>query len=280
MKFKTMKTILVPVDFSNTSFAAAHGAAALARKLNSRIFLLHVVGAPSDWNKMSVKAQQKFPDIESRIVDANIKIEQLSRGELFEGLEVTSQVRTGVAYESIIEFAARHKVDLIVIGAHGAGETDSLFVGSTAQRVIRLSPCAVISVKRDQDLSQIHHILFVSDFEENISQALNKTLALTALLNAKLELVYINTPAKFKDTVAAEKAMSLAMPQDIAIKTNAAIYNHYDRDSGILSYIERANPQLVAIVTHSRKSKPTYQISVTDTLLFHSEIPILSFVLK
>lgn len=275
-----MKIILVPIDFSVSAKASAKVAALLALTLKSKIHLLHVVQGPSEWNKMSVTTQQKFPDVENRMVEANIKIEKLSREKLFEGLEVTPVIRTGLTTERIVEYATTQKIDIIVMGAHGAGETDSLFVGSTAQRVIRLSPCPVISVKQNQILSKIKKILFVSDFEEDISKALDNTLELATHFKATLELAYINTPAKFKDTDSIEKVMNLALPEHSTVKINTTIYNHYERDKGILSVIDRINPQLVAIVTHGRKSKPLYQISVTDTLLFHSKIPIISFILK
>lgn len=275
-----MKIILVPIDFSISAKASAKVAALLALTLKSKIHLLHVVQGPSEWNKMSVTTQQKFPDVENRMVEANIKIEKLSREKLFEGLEVTPVIRTGLATERIVEYATTQKIDIIVMGAHGAGETDSLFVGSTAQRVIRLSPCPVISVKQNQILSKIKKILFVSDFEEDISKALDNTLELATHFKATLELAYINTPAKFKDTDSIEKVMNLALPEHSTVKINTTIYNHYERDKGILSVIDRINPQLVAIVTHGRKSKPLYQISVTDTLLFHSKVPIISFILK
>lgn len=275
-----MKIILVPIDFSVSAKASAKVAALLALTLKSKIHLLHVVQGPSEWNKMSVTTQQKFPDVENRMVEANIKIEKLSREKLFEGLEVTPVIRTGLATERIVEYATTQKIDIIVMGAHGAGETDSLFVGSTAQRVIRLSPCPVISVKQNQILSKIKKILFVSDFEEDISKALDNTLELATHFKATLELAYINTPAKFKDTDSIEKVMNLALPEHSTVKINTTIYNHYERDKGILSVIDRINPQLVAIVTHGRKSKPLYQISVTDTLLFHSKVPIISFILK
>lgn len=275
-----MKIILVPIDFSVSAKASAKVAVLLALTLKSKIHLLHVVQGPSEWNKMSVTTQQKFPDVENRMVEANIKIEKLSREKLFEGLEVTPVIRTGLATERIVEYATTQKIDIIVMGAHGAGETDSLFVGSTAQRVIRLSPCPVISVKQNQILSKIKKILFVSDFEEDISKALDNTLELATHFKATLELAYINTPAKFKDTDSIEKVMNLALPEHSTVKINTTIYNHYERDKGILSVIDRINPQLVAIVTHGRKSKPLYQISVTDTLLFHSKIPIISFILK
>ncbi len=275
-----MKKILVPVDFSISAHATVKVAASLAKTLKSKIHLLHVVLAPSEWNKMSVATQQKFPDVETRIMDATIKMENLSREKFFNGLDVTHAVQTGQATEKIIDYATAQKINLIVMGAHGAGDTDALFVGSTAQRVIRLSPCPVISVKKNQDLSKIKQILFVSDFEEDIAKALDGTIELALLFKAKLELAYINTPAKFKDTDSIEKAMNLALPKEPSIKITTSIYNYYERDKGILNIIDRINPQLVAMVTHGRKSKPLYQISVTDTLLFHSKVPILSFILK
>jgi hypothetical protein len=58
---------------------------------------------------------------------------------------------------------------LIVIGAHGVGESNNAFIGSTAQKVLRTTSCPVLSVKKDFKPSFIKKILFTSDFERKYS---------------------------------------------------------------------------------------------------------------
>ena len=56
-------------------------------------------------------------------------------------------LKGGTAAESIIEAATESQADLIVIGTHGLRGLTRLFIGSVAERVVRLAPCAVLTVK-------------------------------------------------------------------------------------------------------------------------------------
>ena len=63
------------------------------------------------------------------------------------GLTARSLIKTGVATEGIVDAAAESHADLIVIGTHGRTGLTRLVVGSVAERVVRLAPCAVLTIK-------------------------------------------------------------------------------------------------------------------------------------
>ncbi|GAA0892902.1 universal stress protein [Fulvivirga kasyanovii] len=275
-----MKNILVPVDFSPFSFNAARKAVYIAEKTNATVHLLHVVNAPSDWSNISLQAQQEFPEVEARVAEAEVKIEKLAADALFENCKLKTYVRGGTIYEVIAEFAQTHKMDLITIGAHGSDETKELFVGSTTQRVIRMATCPVLSVKQNSELKSVDRILFLSDFEEDVSNAIDTIVQLAELLQASVDLLYVNTPANFTDTSTAEARMSKYIPKDSKVKFQSFIYNDFDKDKGMLAFMKRSKPDLITMITHARKGKPAYVLSVTDTMVFHADIPVLSMVLR
>ena len=274
-----MKNILVPIDFSESSRNAAKAAIFMAQKAAATIHLIHIVKAPSDWSALSVAAQQRYPDIETSIVDAEIRLARYASDEQFRDYEVNTHVEGGVPYEAIVHFAKSKGIKLIVMGAHGAGETDSLFIGSTAQRVMRLAECPVLSVKRNTELNNVTRILFPSDFDEDISRAIDIVSDLAELLSAEVDLLYVNTPAHFTDTETAEERMDNFVPLQDRIRFHTSIVNDYDMERGVLRFIKERKPQLLAMVTHRRDSKPAYMISATDTLLFRSDVPVLSMVM-
>ncbi len=53
----------------------------------------------------------------------------------------------GVPYEEIIKFADKEKIDIIVIGTYGRSGLERFIFGSTAERVVRRAPCAVMTVR-------------------------------------------------------------------------------------------------------------------------------------
>lgn len=54
----------------------------------------------------------------------------------------------GSPYAEIIQYAAEHHIDLIVMGTHGRGAVGHLLLGSVAERVVRSAPCAAVTVRQ------------------------------------------------------------------------------------------------------------------------------------
>jgi nucleotide-binding universal stress UspA family protein len=64
-----------------------------------------------------------------------------------EGLNARATLRTGVPYQEVVALATDERADLIVIGTHGRGGIDRALLGSVADRVVRLAPCPVLTVR-------------------------------------------------------------------------------------------------------------------------------------
>ena len=146
----TIKTILVPVDFSETSAAARRYACALARAFGSDVHLLHVVQDPyvQPW------AAEAFGVSLAGVLE---RWEQDARTQL-DGMRPTDEMaervhcvtRVGHPFVEIVNYAAEHTVDLIVMGTHGRGAVAHMLLGSVAERVVRKAPCPVLTVRSDE----------------------------------------------------------------------------------------------------------------------------------
>lgn len=66
------------------------------------------------------------------------------------GPKVSKRVRSGSPANEIIKAAASSEVGLIVVAAGGRGLSDSVLMGSTAQRVQHYAPCPVLVVRPQQ----------------------------------------------------------------------------------------------------------------------------------
>lgn len=275
-----MKNILVAIDFSSFSPAAMKAAAFIARRNGAVVHLLHVAQAPADWNGLSVKAQQRYPEVEHRMIEAEKRLEALAADGLLKDCEVRTHVKGGIAYEHITGFAKAYSMNLIIIGAHGADERGAMFIGSTTQRVIRAAECPVLSLKRHTHIKAIRRILFPSDFEENISRVVDFLKDFAGTMGASVDFLTVNSPSTFNSTEEAEKKMEKFIPVQKQVRFHSFIYNDYDRERGILAFVKRRKPDMLVMITHARKGKPVYMVSVTDTLLFNTDVPVLSIVLK
>jgi nucleotide-binding universal stress UspA family protein len=137
-------TILAPTDYSATSIKAIAYAVSLAMRCESKITLLHVLTPlpyPADMAYMPLG--QGFPMEPSRT-----ELELFAKRTVPEALLGGIAVRVGVPHETITEFARTEKADLIVIGTHGHSDFAHVFLGSTAERVVRHAPCPVLVLRR------------------------------------------------------------------------------------------------------------------------------------
>jgi universal stress protein A len=139
----TVRTILVPVDFSKPAVHAMDYAVRFAQVFGSRLFLLHVV----EQSAIAVDSTQ-WVDIYSQAkLVAKSRLERFARRIKKMDIPVTAEIIRGAAYAEIIRFARRHRADLIVIGTHGRTGLQRWIMGSVAERVIRLAPCPVLSIQ-------------------------------------------------------------------------------------------------------------------------------------
>jgi nucleotide-binding universal stress UspA family protein len=63
------------------------------------------------------------------------------------GCKVHTELRTGVPFREILAAAKEYEADLVVIASHGHGNIHRLLIGSVADRVIRMAPCPVLTVR-------------------------------------------------------------------------------------------------------------------------------------
>ena len=139
--------ILVPTDFSAGSERAWAAARRLAARLGAELVLVHVlVEAPP-------YSEGPFTMKEARgVFDAARDWAEKTLGEwgataAAAAISARWVLLTGVPYKEIVAAAASERADLIVIGTHGRGGLDRALLGSVADRVIRLAPCPVVTVR-------------------------------------------------------------------------------------------------------------------------------------
>jgi nucleotide-binding universal stress UspA family protein len=118
-----------------------------------------------------------------------------------ENVQGETVVQVGSAGDLILAFAEEHKIDLITMGTHGRGGFDRLVMGSTLERVLRKSRCAVLAVRESVRASlnsaspderfQLRRILWCTDFSENSPRALEFALSLAFASGAVISLLHV-----------------------------------------------------------------------------------------
>ncbi len=149
-----IRHILAPVDFSDYSKKAVEMALTLAKAFGAKLSLLHVVEPPPypmDGYAPSSATADLLTDLEEQ---ASQELAQWLPEVQAAGVPVTRYVVIGSPYRKIIETAEAEQADLIVMATAGRTGFSRLVMGSVAERVVRTSPCPVLTIRPQEEASE------------------------------------------------------------------------------------------------------------------------------
>jgi nucleotide-binding universal stress UspA family protein len=143
----TLKTILVPTDFSAASEDAVQFGRALAETFGSTLHLLHVLEHPRLGKGGAERWGFSLTDLVTRLeTAAEARMATLvSELGLTDTIERVAQV--GEPFIEIIRYAREHEIGMVVMGTHGRGPVAHMLLGSVAEKVVRMAPCPVLTVR-------------------------------------------------------------------------------------------------------------------------------------
>ena len=141
-----MNNILAAIDFSDVSPRIVDKAAEIAKRFDSKLWLIHIA-APDpdfvgygtgpqcerDWKAKTLKKEHRY------LHDRALELKQ-------NGIDVTPLLIQGATVETILQKASKLKAEMIVIGSHGHGALYKTLVGSVSEGVIHKATCPVLIV--------------------------------------------------------------------------------------------------------------------------------------
>ena len=143
-----LKKILVPVDFSECSNKAIQYAVPFAKQFGAEVVLLHLV---EPYPAVPQMAPVDFENLE----DAKKQMQECERAASL--VPVKALVRVDEPTRGVIEAANELDIDLIIISTHGRTGVARVFLGSTAEQIVRKAPCPVLVVReREREFVACH----------------------------------------------------------------------------------------------------------------------------
>jgi nucleotide-binding universal stress UspA family protein len=271
-----MKRIIVPIDFSSYSDFAFLSALKIAQKANSSITCVNIVSTLLDWNNLSNEQRAKNTEILDLEAEAKDKLKAFVLDHKLHGVPVETAVEIGVPQHVILDVAQKQKANLIVIGAYGTGHIEGKFIGSTIQHVLRNADCPVMAVKKTLSGNDLRKMVFASMFNEESRPAFTKMKAVLKEFQTSVHFLFVNTPAHFVNSEIAESKMDAFAKgfEDLVIHKH--VYGHVEPENGIVEFAKSRNAGFIGIASSNRKGMATYKVGVTDTVLYKSDIAVLS----
>jgi nucleotide-binding universal stress UspA family protein len=299
-----IKTILVPLDFSRPSMQALKYAIGLAEEFKAAVHLAHV--QPTEEFTAIVGAGHLMLDCADAIALMQDRLAEVQREHDVRFWPEHCHAPSGRPYEEICKLARDLDIDLIVLSTRGHSGLKHVFLGSTAERVVRFAPCPVLIPRGEKYRSlstnllgeaprfQSRRILVPVDFSECCLVAVKYAAQLAARFNATLRLFHAVYPYPVTigmDRLTAESTLLIKAARDNAQLEMDAL-KQSKRLDGIAAEIKipaghpvdeicaetRGNDvDLVVIATHGRTGFKRALIgSVAEQVVRYAEGPVVS----
>ncbi|MEO6541093.1 MAG: universal stress protein [Ferruginibacter sp.] len=256
-----MNTVIVPVDFSETSLnAAKYAAQLLTGHYGVTMVLYHSYGKASE----AVKATQNLEKLKSGLMKAHIlKIEVMAFEDdnFVDGLEKTARHR---------------KADLVIMGITGKSAIAQVFCGSNTLKMAERKVCPVLIVPEHATFSPIKNVMLTSDFKNTLNTT--PTVPIKDFLDAfKPQLHIVNVDNEhyisLTENYEAEKQELKQMFSDY--KPEFYFMRLFDVDEAINLFAESRNIDLIIAIQKNRSFIGNLLSSRTKKLTFHSKMPIM-----
>jgi nucleotide-binding universal stress UspA family protein len=124
------------------------------------------------------------------------------------GVRVDSEIKTGDAAETILDFAERNKINLIVLGAVGLRATFGIFLGGVAQKIVEYGNCPVLIVRAPYE--GLHHILVANDGSTAGWNAINYLAQFPIPHHTRITVIHVMPPWYPEDFATAAWGMGSA----------------------------------------------------------------------
>ena len=143
-----IKKVLVPVDFSENSKKILEAARYFSEICQAQLHAVFVVQSFDDYSGFFVP-HMPVAKFEEEMVQA---AEEKMKGFLLGQNKIVAKVLVGDVGEEIIRHAEETGMDLIVMGTHGYKGLEKVMFGSVAEKVVRSSPCPVLTINPYKNL--------------------------------------------------------------------------------------------------------------------------------
>ncbi|GAA4383521.1 universal stress protein [Hymenobacter koreensis] len=277
-----MQNILVPTDFSAQAHNAFEVALQLAQRTGGHITLLHVVDLPGGAGVSSSGGPVGGSGMNDVFV---LKLLQVTKHHMHElkaeahrlapEVPVHDEIRTEDLDTAILAEIKEKGIDLVVMGAH-VHTTDHFFSDSHTERVVRLSPCPVLTVKHAAPHFDVQHLVFASDFSPEADTAVPGLRQIQAAFpNATLHLLDV-VPNAAGDSEALQRIQNFASRHQLA-HYQPDVYHAPKVSTAIPRFADQTHADLVVMLTHGRTGLSHYlQGSIAESVAVHANSPVLT----
>lgn len=271
--------ILVPVGFSEQSLAALKQACLIAKIKKSEVTILSVIEEQSKISGLLI--DNPFEEIRSKVKDKLDEISEMHSSKF--SVKVDSMVASGKIYEQIVEVSSMINANLIVMGTNGSPKgVLKKFIGSNAERVVRLSNIPVITIKENTSTENFDNIILPLDLGKETKEKVTFAIEYARYWNSTIRIVSVF----LKDNTNEKNILIKNLNQVSNFISNAGVKCTSELIEGekkqslgdfVINYEKKFDSDLIIIMTKKEELALSNNLSVTARYIIHnSKIPVMS----
>ena len=265
--------ILVPIDFSEQSLIALEQSYNLSRLTNAELHLLHVI---DESFHLPFLGGNEDKTMEVKVTKAMEKLADETRQKA--GIKVKVKIASGKIYEEIQNMAKEIEATFIIMGTSGSVGLKR-FIGSNALRVIRESPCPVITIKGQKHRSGCKEIILPLDLQKETKEKVTKAIELSKLFGSTIHLITVlqNDDEFIVNKLTRQLEQVKEFVEEHAIPCVSEFIHGDDVAEEVIKYSVKVKADLIMIMTQQEMDWTDMFISpAAQTIINESEIPVLS----
>jgi len=296
-----IRNILLPTDFSSCASQALEHALFLAKYFNAKLHLFHAIilhqRDPHNpaFHFQDLKAlHEKLKIIVRDSMDGDLRASSESEKEV----DIEMEEVWGVSAATLIlEYAAEHNIDLIVMGTHGRRGLGYMFLGSIAEEVVRKASCPVFTVRgseRPKLPRKTDRILSPIDFSDHSIMAMLTAREIAKSYDAKLQILHVIEETIHPAFYGIRKEIIWGLRAEIVNRSEKElrqIFNEFKEQevawefkvktghvaNEILEYALHNNVDLIVLATHGLSELKHFLLgSVAEKVIRRSPCPVLT----
>jgi len=258
-----MKTVIIPVDFSETSLNAARFAAhMLSGRQDTRIVLYNMFEDEEESETTGAYLESLKTELELK---GNKEIECVK--ELADDL-----------IDSIERLVFQKAATLVVMGITGKSPIKQLLIGSNTLKLVEKNICPVMIIPPDAAFKDINDILFTSDFH-NVTESTPVLYIKTVLDFFKANLHIVNVSSEHYISLTEQLQAERTKLLDLFKEYNPEFYfiGMNDFHEAIEQFVIDKGIELIITVPRFHSGITSiFKSSATKKLVFHSSVPVLA----
>jgi len=277
-----MKTILVPIDFSQTSQHALRYAKRLAERLDAALKVVHFDDSLVQIEQpLVVKAgMTRTETLESHLRNFVNTPAAEEDGTVETTVKIDLEIRSNVsASKGIIQLTKEADHLLTVMGTTGSHDALERLFGSVSTEVAQQAVGPVILVPQEAKLDVIDHVLFASNYESADAEILEDMTYFAQLFQSKIHFVHVSDQKDGYDSGTRDHIFDLLFQDDTpSFSFEMSTIPNHSVVQGLKQYAEDHAIDLIVLVNRDRGLIDNFlQRSITQQIGLFTKVPLMVF---